>query len=91
MSTQQLLGTAYYCLTLGQDETNGLVVALIALVRSVILPLFVCLYCTFSEGQEVLVNDGRPNGELLLSTGSLQDNNLSDCIYFPASLVPADR
>lgn len=39
----------------------------------------------------MLVNDGRANGELLLSTGTLQDNNLSDCIFFPASLVVADR
>eukprot|EP00878_Enallax_costatus_P003647 GHUV01003861.1.p1 GENE.GHUV01003861.1~~GHUV01003861.1.p1 ORF type:complete len:495 (+),score=148.67 GHUV01003861.1:1566-3050(+) len=45
----------------------------------------------YREGQEVLVNDGRPNGELLLSTGTLQDNNLSDCLYFPAALLPADR
>jgi hypothetical protein len=37
------------------------------------------------------VNDGRPNGELLLSTGTLQDGNMSDCLYFPASLIPADR
>jgi hypothetical protein len=37
------------------------------------------------------VNDGRPNGELLLSTGTLQDGNMSDCLYFPASLIAADR
>ncbi|KAF8071199.1 setd3 [Scenedesmus sp. PABB004] len=45
----------------------------------------------YREGQEVLLNDGRPNGELLLSTGTLQDGNLSDCCMFPAALVPADR
>jgi hypothetical protein len=39
----------------------------------------------------VLVNDGRPNGELLLSTGTLQEGNMSDCLYFPASLIAADR
>jgi hypothetical protein len=37
------------------------------------------------------VNDGRPNGELLLSTGTLQEGNMSDCLYFPASLIAADR
>eukprot|EP00879_Flechtneria_rotunda_P015067 GHRR01015744.1.p1 GENE.GHRR01015744.1~~GHRR01015744.1.p1 ORF type:complete len:507 (+),score=158.49 GHRR01015744.1:326-1846(+) len=45
----------------------------------------------YREGQEVLINDGRPNGELLLSTGTLQDANMSDCLYFPASLIAADR
>eukprot|EP00882_Tetradesmus_deserticola_P007360 GHRQ01007754.1.p1 GENE.GHRQ01007754.1~~GHRQ01007754.1.p1 ORF type:complete len:476 (+),score=189.66 GHRQ01007754.1:146-1573(+) len=45
----------------------------------------------YREGQEVLLNDGRPNGELLLSTGTLQDGNMSDCISFPASLIPSDR
>lgn len=49
------------------------------------------LWCACREGQEVLVNDGRPNGELLLSTGTLQDGNMSDCLYFPACLLPADR
>jgi len=43
------------------------------------------------EGQEVLLNDGRPNGELLLSTGSLQDSNLSDFLFFDASLIRADK
>lgn len=39
----------------------------------------------------MLLNDGRPNGELLLSLGTLQEANLADCLIFPASLVPADR
>jgi histone-lysine N-methyltransferase SETD3 len=51
----------------------------------------VLLLCAFREGQEVLLNDGRPNGELLLSRGTLQDANLSDCLYFNASLLAADR
>lgn len=46
---------------------------------------------TTREGQEVLINDGRPNGELLLSTGMLQDANMSDCLYFKADLLGADR
>lgn len=44
-----------------------------------------------SEGQELLLNDGRPNGEMLLSTGTVQENNKSDFLLFPTSLVPADR
>lgn len=39
----------------------------------------------------MLINDGRPNGELLLSTGTMQDANLSDCLYFKATLLAADR
>lgn len=55
--------------------------------KSVLLLLFAAP----REGQEVLLNDGRPNGELLLSLGTLQDNNMSDYLNFPASLVAADR
>jgi histone-lysine N-methyltransferase SETD3 len=43
------------------------------------------------EGQEVLINDGRPNGELLLCFGEVQDSNLADCLTFNASLVAADK
>jgi protein-histidine N-methyltransferase len=39
----------------------------------------------------VLLNDGRPNGELLLATGGLQDSSMSDYLLFPASLVAADK
>lgn len=39
----------------------------------------------------MLLNDGRANSELLLSTGTLQDGNMADCLYFPASLLSADR
>jgi len=39
----------------------------------------------------VLLNDVRTNGELLLCFGTVQDNNLADCLYFDASLVPADK
>lgn len=53
------------------------------------MDVLLCVACR--EGQEVLVNDGRPNVELLLSTGTLQDANLSDCLYFNASLLAADR
>lgn len=43
------------------------------------------------EGQEVLLNDERPNGELLMATGTLPESNMSDCIDFTASLLEADR
>jgi histone-lysine N-methyltransferase SETD3 len=39
----------------------------------------------------VLINDGRPNGEMLLSTGTMQDANTADCLMFKASLVPSDK
>ncbi|PNW75373.1 hypothetical protein CHLRE_12g524500v5 [Chlamydomonas reinhardtii] len=45
----------------------------------------------YRAGSEMLLNDGRPNGELLLATGTLQDNNSSDFLSWPAGLVPADR
>jgi hypothetical protein len=47
--------------------------------------------CACREGQEVLLNDGRPNGELLLATGTLQDSNLSDCVLMNAGILGADR
>ena len=39
----------------------------------------------------MLLNDGRPNGELFLATGSVQDGNSSDCLEFTVSLVKADK
>lgn len=45
----------------------------------------------YREGQEVLLNDGRPNGELLLATGTLQEGNLSDYLLFGASLLATDK
>jgi histone-lysine N-methyltransferase SETD3 len=38
-----------------------------------------------------MLNDERPNGELLLALGAVQDSNLSDCLEFEASLVAADK
>ncbi len=43
------------------------------------------------QGQEVVVYDGRPNGELLLATGVVEDGNLSDCLSITVELVSADR
>ncbi|GFR43931.1 hypothetical protein Agub_g5069, partial [Astrephomene gubernaculifera] len=45
----------------------------------------------YRSGSELLLNDGRPNGELLLSTGALQDNNTSEFLAWPAQLLQADR
>lgn len=45
----------------------------------------------YSRGQEVRLYDGRPSGEMLLATGTLEPANPSDCLILPASLVAADR
>jgi histone-lysine N-methyltransferase SETD3 len=45
----------------------------------------------FRDGQEVLVNDGRPNAELLLSVGTMQNDNMSNYLLFPAQLVSSDK
>ena len=45
----------------------------------------------YSAGQEVQLYDGRPNGELLLATGQLEQGNPADCLTMPAALVAADR
>lgn len=45
----------------------------------------------YQRGQEVFLNDPRPNGERLLVTGSLQEGNLSDFLVYEASLVPTDK
>ncbi|KAK9824456.1 hypothetical protein WJX72_010403 [[Myrmecia] bisecta] len=45
----------------------------------------------YRENQEVLIFDGRPNSELFLATGMLEDSNQSNCLLFEASLVAADR
>ncbi|GAX73871.1 hypothetical protein CEUSTIGMA_g1321.t1 [Chlamydomonas eustigma] len=45
----------------------------------------------YREGQEVLLNDVRPNGELLMATGTLPETNTANFINFPAALIPADK
>ncbi|PSC76514.1 U3 small nucleolar ribonucleo MPP10 [Micractinium conductrix] len=45
----------------------------------------------YSADEEVKVFDGRPNGELLLATGSLEAGNPEDCLFMEAGLVAADR
>jgi histone-lysine N-methyltransferase SETD3 len=44
-----------------------------------------------ARGEAVALADGRPNGELLLATGDLEDGNPADCQVMTAALVPADR
>ena len=45
----------------------------------------------YREGQEILLNDPRPNGELLMATGTLPESNSADYLEFPASLIQADK
>ncbi|KAG7675298.1 hypothetical protein Ndes2526B_g08170 [Nannochloris sp. 'desiccata'] len=45
----------------------------------------------YTRGQEVRLYDGRPSGEVLLATGSIEPANPADCLILPASLVAADR
>ncbi|GLC74385.1 hypothetical protein PLESTF_001507400 [Pleodorina starrii] len=45
----------------------------------------------YRSGSELLLNDGRPNGELLLATGGVQEGNMSDFLDWSAGLVPADK
>lgn len=37
------------------------------------------------------LNDPRPNGERLLATGAVQEDNASDYLLFEAELVKSDR
>ena len=43
------------------------------------------------QGEAVAVYDGRPNGELLMATGRVEDDNASDCLTVRVGLVQADR
>ena len=43
------------------------------------------------KGDAVAMYDGRPNAELFLATGSVEDQNPSDCLAMKAELVKADR
>ena len=38
-----------------------------------------------------MLNDGRSNNEVLLSVGAVQEDNLSNCLLFPATLLAADK
>lgn len=43
------------------------------------------------QGEQIAIYDGRPNGELFLATGTVEDGNPADCLALKASLVKADR
>ncbi|PNH12803.1 hypothetical protein TSOC_000234 [Tetrabaena socialis] len=43
------------------------------------------------SGTELLLNDERPNGELLLATGLVQEANSSDFLEWPATLLQSDK
>lgn len=45
----------------------------------------------YRQGQEVMLNDERPNGELLLVRGEVLPDNANDCVTMTASLIDADR
>ena len=44
-----------------------------------------------AAGAPVSIYDGRPNGELVLATGTLEDGNPADCLTVRVGLVPTDR
>lgn len=43
------------------------------------------------RGEPIAIYDGRPNGELLLATGRVEDDNASDCLTITVGLVQTDR
>ena len=45
----------------------------------------------YRQGEAIAIYDGRPNTEMFLATGKLEDNNLSDHLTFRANLVAADK
>jgi hypothetical protein len=45
----------------------------------------------YRQGQEVFINDLRPNGERLLATGSVERDNPSNYLLFETELVQSDR
>ena len=53
------------------------------------LPMLKSLW--FRKGDLLAMYDGRPNGELFLATGTVEDRNPSDCLLFKAELIKADR
>lgn len=49
------------------------------------------LVCLDRRGEPIAIYDGRPNGELLLATGRVEDDNASDCLTITVGLVQSDR
>lgn len=50
-----------------------------------------CCCAAHRPGAEVLLYDGRPNGELMLCTGAVEESNPSDFTTFKAALLGADK
>lgn len=50
---------------------------------------FPCFW--FRQGEPIAIYDGRPNTEMFLASGKLEENNLSDYLTVQASLVAADK
>jgi histone-lysine N-methyltransferase SETD3 len=45
----------------------------------------------YAPASPVAVADGRPNGELVLATGTVEPGNKADCLTVAVGLVPTDR
>ena len=43
------------------------------------------------QGDQVKIYDGRPNTEMFLATGTLEEDNLSDFLTVQVNLVAADK
>lgn len=43
------------------------------------------------QGDQVQIYDGRPNTEMFLATGTVEEDNLSDFLTVQANLVAADK
>ena len=43
------------------------------------------------QGEQIAVYDGRPNTEIFLACGTVEENNLSDYLTVQANLVAADK
>ncbi|KAL3145868.1 hypothetical protein ABBQ38_015239 [Trebouxia sp. C0009 RCD-2024] len=46
---------------------------------------------TIRSGEQVKIYDGRPNTEMFLATGTVEENNLSDYLTVQVNLVAADK
>ncbi|CAL8465053.1 g4588 [Coccomyxa elongata] len=53
--------------------------------------VIICATCPYRRGEPIAIYDGRPNGELLLATGRVEDDNASDCLTITVGLVQSDR
>lgn len=43
------------------------------------------------QGDQIKIYDGRPNTEMFLATGTVEEDNLSDFLTVQANLVAADK